>query len=98
MDITLNFGDNLNLYGILLFCGLGYLNGNLLRDVGLYKIIALIFVIPFCIELLMGINLVFDATIPFLLFAVVGFMGPDKSKYYLSEMYYSLRGLLQKIR
>ncbi len=98
MNYTVQFGENLNLYGIALFCVLGYFNGYLFRNPGLYKIIAIIFVVPFSLSLVSGVNLVFQATIPFLLVALIGFLGFEKFKYYLDEVFYLVKGLLQRSR
>jgi hypothetical protein len=46
----------------------------------------MIFVVPFCLDLLINVNQVFVATLPFLVSAIFGFMGVPKSKYHLSRM------------
>ncbi|ODS23652.1 hypothetical protein AB835_07555 [Candidatus Endobugula sertula] len=68
-------------YPTIFFAGLGYFNGYLFRDINPLKIIAMIFVVPYCIDLLININWIYLATLPFLLFAVIGYWGVDKSKH-----------------
>ena len=67
-------------YPAIFFAGLGYFNGYLFRDMNLYKIIAMIFVVSYCMELLININWIVTATLPFLFCAVIGYWGIDKSK------------------
>jgi len=40
----------------------------------------MIFVVPYCMELLININWIYLATLPFLLCAVIGYWGAHKSK------------------
>ncbi|MCU7880017.1 MAG: hypothetical protein KZQ66_03585 [Candidatus Thiodiazotropha sp. (ex Lucinoma aequizonata)] len=68
-------------YPAIFFAGLGYFNGYLFRDINLYKIFAMIFVVPYCMELLININWVYLATLPFLICSVIGYWGIDKSKH-----------------
>lgn len=98
MNITVNFGDSLNLYGIALFCVLGYFSGYLFRDIGLYKIIALFFVIPFCIDLLVRLNIVMTATLPFLIFALIGFWGLEKTKNRILDFIDFTRDQIDRLR
>jgi len=98
MNITVNFGDSLNIYGIALFCVLGYFNGYLFRDIGLYKIIALFFVIPFCIDLLVRLNIVMTATLPFLIFALIGFWGLEKTKNRILDFIDFTRDQIDRLR
>ena len=78
-------------YPIVFFSLAGYFNGYLIRPFGLYKIIAAIFVVPYSLGFLVDVNLIFEATIPFILCVVFGFLGADKSKYYLSEIFLTLK-------
>jgi hypothetical protein len=73
-------------YPLIFFVGLGYFNGYLFRNIGFIKVILMIFVVPFCLDLLINVNQVFVATLPFLVSAIFGFMGVPKSKYHLSRM------------
>ena len=70
-------------YPFVLFAGMGYLNGSLFRNIGFLKIVGLIFVVPFSLQLLSELNLIFIATIPFLTFAVIGYWRIEKTKYYI---------------
>jgi predicted MFS family arabinose efflux permease len=86
MNLTLAVGENLNWYGVAMFAAMGYLNGYLFRNINLYKIIALLFVLPFCLELLIGLDNVKDATLPFLIMALVGFFGPARTQQRLVKL------------
>ena len=87
MNVTVVIGDNFSLYEIAMFAAAGYFNGYLFRDISLFKIIALFFVLPFCIDLLIRIDNVPEITLPFLLMALVGYWGPDKTRYRLAYLY-----------
>ncbi len=78
MQLTVVVGDNLNWLGIALCAGAGYLCGYLFRNINLLKIIALFFIVPFCLDFLIALNNVWDATIPFLLFGGIGFFGLER--------------------
>lgn len=80
MNLTVEVGNDLNWLGIAIFAGMGYLNGYLFRNIGFLKIIALIVVLPACLDLLIQLNNVIDATIPFLLMALAGFWGPERTQ------------------
>lgn len=68
-------------YPDIFFAVLGYFNGYLFRDIHVLKIIAIIVVVPYCVDMLIGINWVLTATLPFLLGAVLGYWGIDQSQY-----------------
>ncbi|HIJ25784.1 MAG: hypothetical protein HOA22_11055 [Gammaproteobacteria bacterium] len=87
MNVTVVVGENLNWLGIGIFAGLGYLNGYLLRDIGLIKIIAAFFVIPYSLSTLSQVNNVVQATLPFLLLALAGYWGLDKTRYRVSYLF-----------
>jgi len=91
VEVTVLVGEDLNILGIALFCAAGLLNGFLFRDVGLIKIIAIFFVLPFCVDLLINLNNLYQATIPFLVFAVVGYLGGQKSFLYLEHVFCFLK-------
>ena len=78
-------------YPIVFFSLIGYFNGYLIRPFGLYKIIAAFFVVPYSLAFLIDTNLLFQGTIPFLLFVLGGFLGADRSKYYLAEILSTLK-------
>ena len=78
-------------YPIVLFSLIGYFNGYLIRPFGFYKIIAAIFVVPYSLAFLADTNLIFQGTIPFLLFVIGGFLGANRYKYYLSEIFLTLQ-------
>ena len=83
MNVTVVVGENLNWLGIGIFAGLGYLNGYLLRDIGLIKIIAAFFIIPYSVAFLVDLDNVIQATLPFLLMALAGYWGPNKTRCYV---------------
>ena len=87
MNVTVVVGENLNCLGIGIFAGLGYLNGYLLRDIGLIKIIAAFFIIPYSVAFLVDLDNVIQATLPFLLMALAGYWGPNKTRYRLSHLF-----------
>ncbi len=91
MDFIVEFGERLNFVGIGLFCLLGYFNGFLFRNMGMYKIIIAIFSIPMSIQLLVSLNIVYDATIPFLLFAPIGYLGIGETSYRVQRLFSSFR-------
>ena len=68
-------------YPTIFFAGLGYFNGYLFRNLTPLKIITMVFVVPYCIDLLININWIYLATLPFLLCAVIGYWGVDRSKH-----------------
>ncbi len=43
-------------YPDIFFAVLGYFNGYLFRDIHVLKIIAIIVVVPYCVDMLIGIN------------------------------------------
>ncbi|HAW51756.1 MAG TPA: hypothetical protein DCX54_05415 [Flavobacteriales bacterium] len=86
MNLTVVVGNELNWLGIAIFAGMGYLNGYLFRNIGFIKIIALFVFLPFCLNLLIQLNNVLSATIPFLLMALVGFWGPARTLQRLEKL------------
>ena len=94
MGLAPEIAENLNMYGIALFCVAGYLNGYLFRDVGFIKIVVIIFVVPFCLDFLIITDNLTEATLPFLLCAVIGFKGIEKSIRYLKQFYYGFMDLI----
>ncbi|MCW8830970.1 MAG: hypothetical protein OQK32_05545, partial [Gammaproteobacteria bacterium] len=52
----------------------------LFHEPGVFKIIAILFAVPVSIQLLIDINIVYTATIPFLISALIGFWGMGKTK------------------
>ncbi len=74
------------LHEIAIFAAIGYLNGYLFRDIGPFKIIALFFILPASLDILIQLNHVKIATIPFLLMAILGFLGPVKTRQRLGKL------------
>ncbi len=91
MNLTVVVGNDLNWLGIAIFAGMGYLNGYLFRNIGFIKIIALFVFLPFCLNLLIELNNVKSATLPFLLMALVGFWGPARTLQYLEKLISDVR-------
>lgn len=88
MDITVIASQGQYYFLILAFYSfLGFLNGYLIRELSIIKIIVLIFLTPLSIKLLVDLDRVVLATIPFLLFAWFGYYGFRKSYYKLREVY-----------
>lgn len=83
-------------YPFIFFGFVGYFNGYLFRNVNFIKVIAIILILPYCLSLLIEINLVFSATLPFCIFALGGFLGIDKSKYYLSKIANNIQNRLRR--
>lgn len=73
------------------FCGLGFLNGWLFRNIRVLKIIALFFVLPYSLDLLIALNRMWEATVPFLVSAWFGWYGLQKTWYKLEEIVRALR-------
>lgn len=82
---------------LMVFAVVGYIAGSWVYKKNFYTAIAVLFVIPYSMLVLIWINAVVFATLPFLLFAVVGYIGVEKSKYYLSEAFYLFKQLIRKI-
>jgi len=61
-----------HLFFIGFFSVAGYFCGCLFRNVGLIKIILIFIVIPFFLDLLTALNIIWQVTVPFLLFSFVG--------------------------
>ncbi len=91
MNLTVEIGNDLNWLGIAIFAGMGYLNGSLFRNIGFLKIIALFVILPFCLDLLIQLNNIIDATIPFLLMALVGFWGPERTQQRIKKLIRDVR-------
>jgi len=97
MNITIILpSGNLSLYGILFFCAAGFLYGFLFRNLGILKIIAIIIITPAIIQFLVDVNNLVEVTLPFLLFAVSGYLGKDKNLFYVKELYYSVKKLVSR--
>jgi len=96
MEVTVLVGKDLNVLGIAVFCAAGLLNGFLFRNVGLLKIIAIFFVVPYCLDLLINLNNLYQATIPFIVFAVAGYLGWPKTSSYLERFFYLLKDRVGK--
>jgi len=68
----------------------------LFRNLGILKIIAIIIITPAIIQFLVDVNNLVEVTLPFLLFAVSGYLGKDKSLFYVKELYYSVKKLVSR--
>lgn len=82
---------------LVVFAVVGYIAGLWVYKKNFYTAVAVLFVIPYAMLMLIWINAVVFATLPFLLFAVIGYIGTEKSKYYLSETFYLFKQLIRKI-
>jgi predicted neutral ceramidase superfamily lipid hydrolase len=71
---------------LILFSVVGYISGFWVYKKNFYTAIAVVFIIPYAVFILMWINAVISATLPFLLFATIGYIGIDKTKYYALEL------------
>ena len=79
------------IFQLIIFGGLGYLNGWLAQNIGIIKIIALIILLPASLQFLTSVNEIYIATIPFLIFAWFGFYGFQKTYQNIKEMYQVFR-------
>ncbi len=82
---------------LVLFSVVGYVAGSWVYRKNLYTAIAVLFIIPYSMLVLIFVNAVVFATLPFLVFAMVGYIGMDKSKYYLFEALYLFKQLMKKV-
>ena len=83
-------------YPIIIFSALGYFTGYLFKNINIYKLILLIILLPSILDLLIQINQVFQATFPFIFFAIINYLDKQKILYYLDETLYTLKNLLTK--
>ena len=81
-------------YPAIFFAGLGYFTGYLFRNTNLLKIAIAFFLIPYSLEWLVHLNWVWQGTLPYLVFAVVGFFGHDKAGYRLNGALYAIKNLV----
>ncbi len=98
MNESIHFGGDLHIFVTAIFCLLGYFNGYLLRDMGLYKIIGAVLIIPACLQTLIDINDVISATLPFLVSAWIGHIGMRKAKRYALEFIDLSREVIDRCR
>ncbi len=82
---------------LVVFAVVGYIAGSWVYKKNFYTAVVVLFVIPYLMLMLIWINAVVSATLPFLLFAVIGYIGVDKSKYYALETPYLFKQLIRKI-
>jgi magnesium-transporting ATPase (P-type) len=74
----------------------GYVSGNWIYKKNFYTALAVIIIIPYSVAILMWINEVIFATLPYLISASVGFWGVDRAKYLLFEIPYIIKKLFKK--
>lgn len=85
-------------YPAIIFCIAGYFIGSLVRDISILKIIVLIVVLPPCIEFLIVLNNLHIATIPFLMAALIGYWGKERTKYYAGSVFDLVREQIERLR
>lgn len=85
-------------YPFILFIGLGYFTGYLFRDIHIIKIIIILVFVPTMIDLMIRINALVIATIPFVVSGLVGFIGLEKTKYKLIDGVDFIRDMIGRIR
>lgn len=83
MELNIVVGSNLNWLGITVFCVAGYFIGFLTRNIGIIKIVLLFMVAPFFLDLLTALNNIWQATIPFILCALVGHLGERQTVFHI---------------
>ena len=69
-----------HLFVIIIFSLAGYFCGSLLRNVGLLKLILIFVVIPFFLDLLTSLNIIWQVTVPFLISSYVGYLSLPKAQ------------------
>lgn len=72
-------------FPFVLYAGVGYLTGYMVRTIGIIKIIILLFIVPPMLDHLININQVWTATLPYIVSAMIAYVGIDKFRYYLVE-------------
>ena len=80
----------------IFFAALGYVTGYLFRNTNPLIIIVAIVLIPYSLEWLVSLNWLWLATVPYLVFAVVGFIGHDKAFRYIGNLFYTLLDWVQR--
>ena len=83
-------------YPFIFFAAVGYFVGFLFRNINLYKIIALFFILPYCLQLLIDLNWLWRATLPFLVFAVIGYLSYPKASFYALEAFDVVKNRVQR--
>ncbi len=69
------------------FCALGFLNGCLFRNIGVLKIIALFFLLPYSLDILIALNRIWGATLPFLICVWLGWYGFERTWQKAQDIY-----------
>lgn len=72
---------------LIFFSALGYWIGWLFKELNFLRIVVLIFAVPISLSLLIEINYVYSATIPYLVFAWFGYYGLNKSYQNIKQIY-----------
>ncbi len=83
-------------YPVLFFSLVGYWSGWVMREKGLYKIILLLFFLYHFLPILVSINKVYIATLPFLVGIGIGYLGMDKVKYYGNEIFWTIKNIIKR--
>ena len=92
MDLTVIMSENqLPMLGLIFFSALGYLNGWLIKEIAVLKIIALIIILPTSLDTLIKLNHVYTATIPFLISAWFGYYSIRKTVQKCKDIYEAIR-------
>lgn len=82
INIIIGFYVN---FPFVLYASVGYLTGYMVRTIGIIKIIILFFIVPPMLDHLIDINQLWVATLPYIVSAMIGYIGIDKARYYLME-------------
>jgi uncharacterized membrane protein len=83
-------------YPIIAFGLMGYWVGYVIRAKGIYKMILLLVFLYYFLPIMVGLNKVYILTLPFLLGSVIGYLGMDRVKYYLSVGFDVVRDLIRR--
>ena len=85
-------------YTAIIFCVAGYFCGSLVRNITVIKVIVLLVVLFYVIQFLIFLNNLTVATIPFLVFALIGYWGKEKTLAYLANAFELLREQVERFR
>lgn len=85
-------------YPAIIFCVAGYFCGSLFCNITVIKVIVLLVVLFYAIQILIALNNLTVATIPFLIFALIGYWGKEKTLGYVSNTFELLREQVDRFR
>lgn len=89
-------GKFLMTHPYIVFAALGYATGALMRDINPFKVVGWFILVPYCVNVLRSINLVYAATLPYLAAAVVGFIGWRQTQDHLTRLRYAIQDRLRR--